>query len=223
MVSHRKRPKATVQGVALIEQVIAWVGENPNAIAGFCGDRPLRRPRPIPTDLLDGLTFPSGKPLPPSLKRWLAFDASWLSELGWFSSLEPPVFTPRPLDEIVQDEFDMWGEFYEPLGARLRECFLLPGGSDSRRIYAVAESDALGEYPVLVVDTDDVPYAGVMYPGFDVFMADEAGLDTCISGTYEDLHEDPRYAARMAQHARHLFKGKPGIEIGIDDEEWNGI
>ncbi|HEU5441568.1 MAG TPA: hypothetical protein VFU88_19950 [Ktedonobacterales bacterium] len=222
MASHRTQPRAQVQGVALIEQVIARVREEPDAIAGFCGERPLRQPRPISADVLERLTFPSGKALPPSLQRWLAFDASWLAELGWFSSVEPPVFTPRRLDEIVQAEFDMWGDFYEPLGGRLAECFLLPGGSDSRRIYAVTEeADALGEYPVLVVDTDDLPYAAVMYPGFDVFMADEAGLDTCISGTYEDLHDDPRYAARMAAHAHQLFNGKRGIEIG--DEEWGGV
>src|SRR5262249_3267130 len=155
------------QGVELIDLAIERVRMNPRAISGFCGDRPLPNPQPLAPDLLQHLTFPSGKPLPPSLMRWLAFDASWLADLGWFPSAEQPTFTPRRLDQIVQDEFEMWGEFYEPLGNRMSECFLLPGGSDSRRIYAVTEPDSLGEYPVVVIDTDDIPYAGVMYPGFD--------------------------------------------------------
>ena len=209
------------QGVELIERVITRVIEQPSCISGFCGDRPLPNPHPVPADTLARLTFPSGRPLPSSLRRWLAFDASWLRGLGWFPEDDSFTFSPRRLDAVVQDEFDFWGELYKPLGDRLGECFLLPGGSDSRRIYAVTEQpDALGEYPVLVVDTDDIPYAAVMYPGFDVFMADESGFGIHDFGTYESLHDDPRYAARLAHHARLLFGGKRGIEIS--DEEWGG-
>jgi hypothetical protein len=113
----------------------------------------------------------------------------------------------------------IWGEMYEPVGARLPECFLLPGGSDSRRIYAVTDQpDCLGEYPVLVIDTDDIPFLGVMYPGFDVFMGDEAGLCQLDFDTYEDLFDDKRYAARLNEHARHLLNGKRSIEMY--EEEW---
>ena len=216
-----KSERVRAQGVELIELVIARVLKEPHCISGFCGDRPLPDPRPIPDDVLAQLTFPSGRPLPPSLRRWLAFDASWLLDLRWFSADGSYAFTPRRLDAIVQDEFDFWGEMYAPLGERLSECFLLPGGSDSRRIYAVTdEPDALGEHPVLVVDTDDIPYAAVMYPGFDVYMADEAGFGIHDFSTYEALHEDRRYTTRLAHHARLLFGGKPGIEIG--EEEWGG-
>ncbi len=228
MARHKSDGKhITVQGVELIDLVIAQVREDPNCISGFCGDRPLAEARPLSAEVLETLTFPSGKPLPPSLKRWLAYDASWLQELGWFSSLEGPVFTPRRIDEIVHDEYDAaewpmsWGEMYAPLADRCSECFLLPGGSDSRRIYAVTEPDALGEYPVMVVDNDDLPYAGVMYPGFDVFMADEAGFALHPFGTYEDLFDDPRYTARLNEHAGYLFAGKRGVEIY--EEEWGMI
>jgi len=183
----KKGDSPTAQGVELIDLVIARVRADPTSIAGFCGDHPLEVARPLPPDILEHLTFPSGKPLPPSLKRWLAFDASWLEGFGWFSSLDAPTFAPRRLDQIVHDEFDdpafrmPWGEMYEPLGARFAECFLLPGGSDSRRIFAVTdEPDQLGEYPILVVDIDDLPYAAVMYPGFDVFLADTAGSSRSI-------------------------------------------
>jgi hypothetical protein len=218
----KKRGVEVVQGVELIERVIERVQADPRAIAGFCGDNPLHEPRPMPADRLASLTFPSGKPLPPSLRRWLAFDMSWLAEFGWFDAAGN--FTPRTLDAIVTDEFEeLWGQMYEPVAARTGECFLLPGGSDSRRIFAVTEPDSTGEYPVLVIDTDDLPYAAVMYPGFDVFMADEAGLKgvACDWGTYEDLFNDTRYAARMREHAKRLFNGRPSAEIS--DAEWGAI
>jgi hypothetical protein len=210
------------QGVPLIEQVIERVRGDPLAIAGFCGDYPLEQPRPLAPALLETLTFPSGKPLSPSLKRWLAFDASWLESLGWFAPGQPGVFAPRTIDKIVTAEFDgLWGEMYEPLADRMGECFLLPEGSDSRRIYAVAEPDTLGEYPVVVVDTDDLPYAAVMYPGLDIYLADLAGILDLRFSTYEALFDDPRYTARLREHARHLFGGKPGIEIY--EAEWGGV
>lgn len=217
-----KNKDIQAQGVDLIDRVIARAQADPTCISGFCGDRPLPEPRPLAPNTLARLMFPSGRPLSPSLKRWLAFDASWLADLGWFSDAAVPEFTPRRLDQIVADEFDtLWGEMYEPLGARLTECFLLPGGSDSRRVFAVTDApDSLGEYPVLVIDTDDLPYAAVMYPGFDVYMADEAGFGLHSYDTYEALFEDTRYAPRLNEHARHLFNGKAGIEIG--EAEWGG-
>jgi hypothetical protein len=225
----RKKAAQATQGVELIEQVIAIVARNPQAIAGFCGDAPLPNPRPMNAERLATLTFPSGAPLPPSLKRWLAFDMSWLAGFGWFDGAGN--LTPRRIDEIVTDEFDqddgpfagMWGNMYAPLVDCASECFLLPGGSDSRRIFAVtAKPDRLGEYPVLVVDIDDMPYAAVMYPGFDVFMGDEAGMPdvACDWGTYEELFDDPRYGGRMRDHAKLLFHGRPSVEMM--DEEWGG-
>lgn len=222
MASSAKAPSVgNIQGAALIDLVIARVREDPACISGFCGERPLHQPQPVPPEALDTLAFSGGKPLSPSLKRWLAFDASWLYDLGWFAALGEFAFSPRSLDEIVEEEFACWGEAFAPLGRRLPECFLLPGGSDSRRIYAVCEPDDTGEYPVLVVDTDDIPYAGIMYPGFDVFMADEAGFHILPDGmdTYEALFDDPRYASRMRQHAAHLFRGKRGVECY--EEEWD--
>ena len=78
-----------------------------------------------------------------------------------------------------------------------------------------------GEYPVLVIDTDDLPYAAVMYPGFDVYLADLAGFGLHSMGTYEALFEDKRYAPRLREHAALLFGGKEGIELS--DEEWGEV
>jgi hypothetical protein len=57
-----------------------------------------------------------------------------------------------------------------------------------------------------------------MYPGFDVYMGDLSGVLGLDFGTYESLHEDERYAARLAFHARRLFSGKPSVELM--DPEW---
>lgn len=219
-----------VQGVALIELVIEHVQSNPRCIAGFCNDYPLLAPRPFSAEVIEALRFPNGKELSPSLKRWLAFDSSWLTSLGWFHPSTPTLFTPRSVDEIVRDEFgDFWEEVYrlaessllqisldeiageeifEPREEHLATCFLLPEGTDSRRVYTVSEPDSLGEYPVLVVDMDDIPYLGLMYPGFDVYMADLAGIIEFSWGTYTDLFDDPRYAGRLQSHADTLFNGK---------------
>jgi hypothetical protein len=206
-------PPLEAQGVVLIDLVIERVRADPACIFGF-----PEEPHPIPADLLEHLTFPSGKPLPPSLKRWLAFDASWLAALGWFASSASTVFTPHDFGDLVTDEFgEMWGKMWTPLSTRMGECFLLPDGSDSRRILAVTKPDALGEYPVIVIDMDDTPYTAVKYPGFDVYMADHAGMGISAWPHYQALSEDPRYQARIQQHADHLFKGKVGIEMW--DEE----
>lgn len=86
-------------------------------------------------------------------------------------------------------------------------------GSDSRDIYAVTEEDALGEYPVIVImiDVDDLPYAGVLYPGFDVYMAHQANI-IWIGSNSQALARDPRYQTRMQHRADFLFNGKIGIE-----------
>jgi hypothetical protein len=73
---------------------------------------------------------------------------------------------------------------------------------------------------VLVIDDSDAgyPYAAITYPGFDIYMGDLAGVLELDVGSYESLHENERYAARLAHHAQLLFGGKPGIEG--TDREW---
>src|SRR5262249_29123279 len=137
----KPHPPIEAQGAELIDLVIEQVRADPYCIAGFCGDRPLQQAHPIPPEVIEHLTFPSGKPLPPSLKRWLAFDASWLEALGWFAAIEQGAFTPRRLDEIAAAEFDEpddemdefdapYGENFAKLSARMGECFLLLDGTE---------------------------------------------------------------------------------------------
>ncbi|MGK8523975.1 hypothetical protein ACRS6B_21575 [Nocardia asteroides] len=181
-----------------MSEPLAWVGHIP-WVEG--------EPRPMPGDAAAEAAFPSGRPLSPSLREWLAFDVGLFERYGWFTA--GGGFAPRPLDRLVADELGHpWGETYQPLAERFPECFLLPGGSDSRRVLAVGDPDSEGEYPVLALDVDDLPYAGVMYPGFDVYAAETAGLVHCEFETYTDLARHPVYGRRMREHAVRRFAGQ---------------
>ena len=207
-------PRITRQGVALVDLVIERVRADPSAIAGICGDYSLAEPRPLAPTAVERLRLPNGKPLPPSLLRWLAFDASWLAQFGWLTSLDEPRLTPRRLEEVVADglEYRGWAKDYGRLGDRFDECFLLPPfGEETCRILVVSDPDEWGEYPVLVADVDDVPTLDLVYPGFDVYLASIARLpipqrrDADV--TWTTLFALPPYLPRLSQHARQLFGG----------------
>ncbi|MEU9132264.1 hypothetical protein AB0D08_29845 [Kitasatospora sp. NPDC048540] len=218
-------PTSPDHGVALTERAIAAVEADPHRLV--LGHLEAAGPwvgvtrTPFPAELLATAAFPGGRPLPPSLRRWLGYDTGLLRRFGWFGATtwyaEPAgaagadrgfELTPRPLGELARAEFgDGWGSVYDALSDRFDECFLLPGGSDSRRVLATGEPDAFGEYPVFALDIDDLPCIELMYPGFDVYLADTAGVISRRGSGYSALSEDPRYAARMHTHARNAFGG----------------
>lgn len=204
-----------MHGLPLTEQVIDAVRRDPAASA-----LPYLLPyvnvpwveggvaNPMAEELLADATFPSGRPLPPSLRAWLAYDISLLERHKWFTP--DGDFAPRPLDQLVGDEMgDFWGAEFAWLSGRFSECFLLPGGSDSRRILAVTDPDDEGEYPVFALDLDDLPYLGLMYPGFDVYLADTAGLPVGPGRTGDLYGSDPPRNLRApdAPPRRAVFRG----------------
>ena len=220
-------PPVAEHGVALVERVIASVRADPHrpvstwAYGYACPPLPAGpwvhgEPDPMPADLLATAVFPSGRPLPPSLRRWLAFDTGMLRHFGWLDSGYR--FTPSTLGRLTRARYgDTWAGFFEQasMGARFDECFLLPGGADSCRVLVTGAADEYGEYPVLALDVDDIPCAELMYPGFDVFLADTAGLlEKPEARGYSALAEDPRYRARMSTQARRYFDGR------LHEEAW---
>ncbi|PPK71241.1 hypothetical protein V5P93_003106 [Actinokineospora auranticolor] len=197
------------QGAVLVERVIEAVRVNPTRSMLSYAREPWVEgtPTPMSAEALAAARFPSGRPLSPSLKAWLAYDTSLLARHGWFAA--DGTFAPRPIDRLVGAEFgDPWAPEFAPLNDALPEVFLLPGGSDSRRVLAVGEPDDLGEYPILALDFDDLPYLGLMYPGFDVYLAHTAGLLDINFETYTDLTEDDAYHSRFKQHAAHYLNGE---------------
>ncbi|WP_431676944.1 hypothetical protein [Kitasatospora sp. KL5] len=207
-----------MHGAALIERVIAKVRED----GWEAADMPDLDEEPVPLapEAIDALRLPGGRPLPPSLRRWLAFDSRLPVDLGWYEEPSAPVLAGRSLSETTEEMYGfgpgeegwaaMFGEFEALLPGR---GFPLVGGSDSRRLLYVGEPDSAGEYPVLVTDTDDLPYVAVMYPGLDVYLADEAGLLDLDFDTYTGLMDHPVYGGRMREHAELTRLGTEGLEI----------
>jgi len=95
---------------------------------------------------------------------------------------------------------------------RFGECFLLPGGADSRRVLATGPADEAGEYPVLALDIDDEPSVNLAYPGFDVYLAHALGVVEHHQRHYASLIDDPLYGSRMRQHAQNWFGGRVSAE-----------
>ncbi|MCM2394112.1 hypothetical protein [Streptomyces albipurpureus] len=208
-----------VHGVALVERVIEVVRRDPGASVLPYRDVPWVEEgvaSPMDEGLLAKAVFPSGHPLSPSLRAWLAFDTSLLERHRWFTP--DGGFAPRPLDQLVGEEMGApWAGEFTWLAERFDECFLLPGGSDSRRILAVTEPDVEGEYPVLALDFDDLPFLGLMYPGFDVYLADTVNLlGRGDPRDYTELIDHQIYGHRMRGHASHCFAGDVCVEFPFE-------
>jgi hypothetical protein len=205
-----------VRGVKLVERVIATVEKDGGTLGG-CGI-PTRKATPVPASALDGLTFPSGAPLPPSLARWLAYDALWLD---LFDDPVRPVLRPRTLGGLAAAEFDaQTGDLFAAFEPLLPgDCYLVPGGSDSRRFLYIGEPDEIGEYPVMLLDTDDIPFVCLEYPGFDVYLAEMFGVTNRAGGTYAALFDDRVFGPAMAAQARRNFGGFKSLDLGGGDSE----
>ncbi|MER5641093.1 hypothetical protein ABT095_29590 [Kitasatospora sp. NPDC002227] len=208
-----------MHGVALMDRVIERVRQDGWPTA----DAPdLAEPQPLAPEVLESLRLPGGRPLPPSLRRWLEFDGSWLADLEWYEDGQEPVFDARALGETAERMYGsdgvMVGMFAEFERLLPSPCLPLVGGSDSRRLLYLGSPDSTGEYPVLVTDIDDLPYVAVMYPGLDVYLADLAGVIDLDFDTYTGLSEHPVYGARMREHAENTELGADGLEI--QDLDW---
>ncbi|MGI5241000.1 hypothetical protein [Dactylosporangium sp. CA-139066] len=207
-------PNAGGHGETLVQRVIESVRADPGRLVlgynRWAGPWVDGEPAP-----LNGLeAFPSGRPVPPSVRRWLAYDRSMLRRHGWLD--DAGRLTPRTLPEIAREAFGEIGGCYDTpaLADRFAECFLLPGGSDSRRVLATGTADAEGEYPVFALDVDDLPCIELMYPGFDVYLADTAEVLGVERGPgYSSLAADRTYGPRMREHARNFFGGEYSEDI----------
>jgi hypothetical protein len=152
-------PGAADRGVALVERVIEHV----------VARRLVSRPRPVPADELATLTLPGGRPLPPSVRRWLAFDRSLVFDRArvrafgaadtWTGSFQPPDHPPVGRAWLTVVDAMLPSELVR-----------VPGGSESRSALYLGVSDVNGELPVVVFDVDDTPSV-FFEAGFDVYLA----------------------------------------------------
>jgi hypothetical protein len=192
--------------------VVAKLSREKTLKLGGCGI-PYAPPKPLDAKKIDALAFPGGKPLPPSLKRWLAFDARYL---GIFKSLARPKLERVSFLDMMKHEFDArTAETYDFSFVLPGDCYVVPGGSDSRRFLYVGDVDDAGEYPILLVDTDDTPFVCVEYPGLDVYLAMEFGVVKAHGADeYAGLFEDPAWKSAMEAQARKNLCGFKSIDMG---------
>ncbi|MET7420065.1 hypothetical protein [Dactylosporangium sp. NPDC005555] len=168
--------------------------------------RALGRPLPFACQRQPGPPA-DGDDLPASLRFWLARDATLFD-----MDAEPE---PRlPIGDLVEAELgEPWGEMFQELSARFPSCVLLPGGSDSRRVLALGHPDGAGESAVFAVDCDDMPFIGLMYPGFDCYIADAAGLLRTSLDGYLWPVGDRVYEARAKHHRDVRLGGATYLEF----------
>jgi hypothetical protein len=185
-----KRIDARLRGVALVERAIDAL--------------PIRAPKPVPAEVLATLTL-GGKPLPPSLRRWLAHHAA-LPRPYATKLLEGEGLTPSPWGAIAHRALARGSFGLGELGAILPGRMLpLDVGDEQFRVLFVGEPDAAGEYPVLDVDVGWGPTVTLALPGFDVWLAVVAGLVPAAKG--RAMHR-----AAIAEHARRNMAGAEGWE-----------
>jgi hypothetical protein len=194
-----------LRGAALLAKVIEAIEEHGGVLSG-CGV-PKHAAKGVARDVLAKLQLPNGKPLPPSLAGFLAYDETYLGVLDKGKLLF------RSFTEMMRAEFDdetamMFADFERFLPGR---CLALPEGADSRRFMYVGEPDEHGEYPVFIADTDELPWVGLAYPGLDVYLADGA-ITTVIENEYMDGWRHKTYAPMLADQARRNFAGFKAID-----------
>ncbi len=171
----KKSAKAAVErGSALVARVIERIQSDEGC------EIDVVDPRPLAPEVLARLTFSNGLPLPPSLKALLAYDASWVMRtLGWFHDLDEPTLEVAPVWRVVKENLGPGCHLaYKRLPSPLPDaCALaLDGGSESLRLLFLCDPDEAGEYPVLGVDVDDTPVVTFESPGFDTWLAEQAGV-----------------------------------------------
>ena len=150
---------ALLRGPDLVDDVIAKVklegkGKKQGWVCGPCHQAP---PRPVSAKALAKLKFSNGKPLPESLKRWLAFDGALLDVEPNASVIEVTTFREacESFEVVVDWAVEELGDTYSEL------VWVLPGGGDSVRLLYIGKQDKQGEYPALYVDFDDTPMVAV--------------------------------------------------------------
>lgn len=207
------RVSDTLRGAALVETVIAKYRAEGDTLGG-CGI-PEHTASGLPAEQLAALTLPGGKPLPPSLQRFLAYDATYLGVLEH----DPPRLAFRTFREMMAEQYDPQTAEYADFSDVLPgHCLVVPGGSDSRRFMYVGEPDAYGEYPVFVVDNDDLTFVCLAYPGLDVYLADGV-VEEITDGSYTDAFDHPVYGPMCVDQARRNFDGWKSLDLSGEDSE----
>lgn len=148
-------------------------------------DSPVGEPSPLDASALRRAEDAAGVALSPSMAALFQLDAGWIRrEMGWFD--DEGVLQARPLAELVAEHAGALAEGFADILDRFPgRALRLDAGSDSARFLYLGDPDPLGEYPVVAIDHDDLPWLGVEEPGFDVWLAKQLGV--AMAATKADL------------------------------------
>jgi hypothetical protein len=128
---------------------------------------------PIPPALLSPLTLPGRFPLPPALRRLLAWDTGWLMrELGWFDAPDRPNFPALPFPELVAAHLGPGLVTRALPGLALPLCVR----KSSIDFLHLLRPNARGEYPVLRAVFAGRQRVARHLDGFDEWLAVRAQL-----------------------------------------------
>jgi hypothetical protein len=188
----------TERGTGLVELAIAADRERRD---------PTDPPRPLTRAQIDQLAMPDGREVPASLARWLAYDT-----LDIFEGKQPTLRW-RSFADMMREQFDdETAQQFADFGKLLTgQCLALPDGADSRRFLYAGQPDGHGEYPIFVVATDELPWVGLAYPGFDAYIA-EGRVANVITGDYLDAWQHQHWAPYLEHHARANFRGFKALD-----------
>jgi hypothetical protein len=189
----------------LVQRVIDDFQLHPEKLGGT--------PTPIAANKLDTLTFPDGKPLPPSLKQWLAFDAA---SLGLFSDLANLVITPTSLSD--------WGNhlLFNTMQRLLlpENVYALYPNSSSYEMWFLytGQADDVGEYPIFVAVRDDDDFAQLFAPNFAIWLAiwhkiPDFSLYQYMVHEFRSLFGHPDYRTAMREQSALNFRSNRICDI----------
>jgi hypothetical protein len=158
------------------------------------------------------LAFPGGRPLPPSLARFLAFDAEYLGVLEG----NPPRLRFRSFMDMIRELKDfVTPELYEVYTKKVftQPCLSLPAGSERTRFLYAGKPDAYGEYPIFALDLAEAPYVAMSQPGLDVYLAEGVLSELTGHGYADDQDFNGVYGPDLVDQARRNFHGFVSIDM----------
>lgn len=198
MMEPEAKPEVmAVRGVALIDRVIASLKKKKVAV-----------PAPLDGASIDRMRLADGAPLPPSLRKLLAFHGPadelpgrWVEGTGAaLEGVSIETLLLRSYDPQTLRYFDV-RTIVEGLPGR---CHVLDDETPLRFLY-VGERDAWGEYPVLTLqDYDDCLEVVVDFPGLDVYFACRTGV-VAKPNYYGGIIEHPGYGPMLRDVVARCF------------------
>lgn len=172
---------AAPRGAALLASVITAIeaeGELPSN--RMLDAKKAKAPKPLPASKIAALTLANGRPLPPSLAAWFAYDSAWQP---FRIDDKTNRLVPSRFSDLLAALLPELAEPYAFLGEQIfpGDCYpvLVPSLCDEQTILFLYEpaTGADGEPPVAGFSFTDDGIVALFAAGFDVYMA--RVMDVC--------------------------------------------